>query len=231
MKPKAITFDFYMTLIHPRNNKSRGSAYQDFLSAHHIQSDPWEHKILYDIFEFYADNYNPNAFETIKLSFWIQFTYRLFEKTNVLGYDENMARAYAETIRDIFGPTYFKPYPEVHEVLQFLQSKNIKLAIITNWQRGFKYFCQELNIYNYFNELVVSAEVGYQKPDVDIFKEAVKRFNLEPNEILHVGDSLIEDVQGAKSAGFDVVLLDRTNENVSKDITAITDLQEIKKMF
>ena len=220
-----------MTLIHPRNNKSRGSAYQDFLSYYAIQADPWEHKILYDIFEFYADNYNPNAFETIKQSFWVKFTYRLFERTNVAGFDENMAQAYAETIRDIFGPTYFKIYSEVHETLHYLQSKNIKLAIISNWQRGLKYFCQELDIYRYFNEILASAEVGCQKPDAGIFKEAAKRFKLEPKEILHVGDSLTEDIQGASSAGFEVVLLDRTNENLSKNVTTITNLSNLKEIF
>ena len=233
MKIKAITFDFYMTLIHPRNNKSRGKAFQEFLVDHSLYADAWEHQVLYDIFEYYADFYNPNAFESVKDSFWAEFTLRLFQRTSVAGCDKEMAKEFAPTIRDIFGPNHFELYPEVHEVLKSLKKRDLKLAVISNWQRGLKYFCQELGIFDYFNELVVSAEVGYQKPDPGIFQEASKRLNLEPGQILHVGDSIVDDIQGASSVGFNVVLLDRTNELELKsdEVTKISTLHELEKVL
>ena len=129
MKIKAITFDFYMTLIHPRNNKSRGKAFQEFLVDHSLYADAWEHQVLYDIFEYYADFYNPNAFESVKDSFWAEFTLRLFQRTSVAGCDKEMAKEFAPTIRDIFGPNHFELYPEVHEVLKSLKKNQKSLKI------------------------------------------------------------------------------------------------------
>lgn len=233
MNIKAVTFDFYMTLIHPRNNKSRGRAYQGFLADHSLYADPWEHQVLYDVFEYYADFYNPNAFETVKDSFWAEFTLRLFQRTHVAGCDRDMAQKYVASIRDIFGPNHFKLYAEVHEVLQSLKNSNLKLAIISNWQQGLKYFCQELGIFGYFNELFVSAELGCQKPDPGIYKRATERLQVPPGQILHVGDSLTDDIQGAGSAGFNVVLLDRTDEIALKneDVTKISDLRQLEKVL
>lgn len=233
MDIKAVSFDFYMTLIHPRNNKSRGRAYQEFLADHSLYADAWEHQVLYDIFEYYADYYNPHAFESVKGSFWAEFTLRLFQRTNVTGCDKEMAQKFASSIRDIFGPNHFEVYPEVHEVLKNLKKRDLKLVIISNWQRGLKYFCQELGIFGYFNELVVSSEIGYQKPDPGIFREAIKRLLLEPEQILHVGDSIIDDIQGAGSVGFNVVLLDRTNEVElkSEDVTKIETLHQLENVF
>lgn len=229
MQIQAITFDFYMTLIHPRSNKSRGRAYQEFLADNSLKADPWEHRVLYDIFEYYADSYIPNACESVKLSFWEEFTFRLFQRTNVAGCDRTMAQKHLTAIRDIFGSTYFELYPEVQETLEKLKTKKIKLAIISNWQRGLKIFCLELGILDYFNDLFVSTELGCQKPDPGIFKTAHEKLQVAPDNILHVGDSLIDDIQGGSSAGFNVVLLDRTNETALKNenITKISGLDEL----
>ncbi len=50
-------------------------------------------------------------------------------------------------------------------------------------------------------------EVG--KPNPEIFHRACRRLEVEPAESLHVGDSVSEDLEGARAAGLAALLLDR----------------------
>jgi FMN phosphatase YigB (HAD superfamily) len=60
-------------------------------------------------------------------------------------------------------------------------------------------------------------EVGFPKPAREIFQRAASLLAVAPASILHLGDSLEEDALGARSAGFQALLLDRK-------ATASTDL-------
>lgn len=46
-----------------------------------------------------------------------------------------------------------------------------------------------------------SADVGYAKPDPRIFETACRTLDVRPADVVHVGDSLREDVHGAQQAG------------------------------
>lgn len=58
-----------------------------------------------------------------------------------------------------------------------------------------------LGILDCFDALVISEDVGVEKPDPRIFRVALDRLNLLPDEALMVGDSLERDVKGAKALG------------------------------
>ncbi len=61
----------------------------------------------------------------------------------------------------------------------------------------------------YFSAVVISAEVGFGKPDPRLFQVALQRLDVSPREAVMVGDSLARDVAGAKAAGMCAVHLDR----------------------
>jgi hypothetical protein len=56
---EAVTFDFYNTLVYPRAGRGRGVMLMEYLQRAGLESDPWEHQILYDIFEPHAREYSP----------------------------------------------------------------------------------------------------------------------------------------------------------------------------
>ena len=43
-----------------------------------------------------------------------------------------------------------------------------------------------------------------------MFQHAIERLGVPPHEVLHVGDSDVDDVQGAKAAGLQVAWVNRT---------------------
>jgi putative hydrolase of the HAD superfamily len=94
-------------------------------------------------------------------------------------------------------------FPNVIEVLEYLQKKYI-LHIITN---GFEEV-QEIKIKaneldKYFTTITTSEEAGSKKPDLQIFKYALKKAGALPEESLMVGDDLEVDINGACAAGID----------------------------
>jgi len=225
---KGITFDFYETLIHSRDGKGRGDLYQEYLEEQGLGAAPWEHQVLYDIFEYYGEAYDPELSDEDKALFWEEFTRRLFKRTCVSGCNPDEVRKHVGTMRYIFGPGHFELYPEVPALLNSLRKRGFLLGVISNWQKGLVHFCAELQILNHFETVISSAEIGIEKPDRRIFDIATRRLRLAPEFILHVGDHEVEDIDGANAAGFQSVLLCRKGGPVTRD--AISDLTEIDSL-
>jgi 2-haloalkanoic acid dehalogenase type II len=68
--------------------------------------------------------------------------------------------------------------------------------------------------------VVVSEDVGAYKPDPRVFRAALERLGLEPHEVLHVGDSEVDDVKGAKAAGLRVAWVNRRGRARRPDVPA-----------
>ena len=52
-------------------------------------------------------------------------------------------------------------------------------------------------------------DIGYDKPDIRFFEEALRRCGLQPSEVLMIGDSMTTDIEGARKAGIDALFFDR----------------------
>jgi len=89
-------------------------------------------------------------------------------------------------------------------------------------------------IANYISLVVVSEDVGFQKPSINFFNEVFSRLN-NPNlsDILIVGDSLASDIQGGINAGIRTCYYVPESEGVITDITpdyVINDLRKLVKI-
>ena len=54
-------------------------------------------------------------------------------------------------------------------------------------------------------------DIGYDKPDIRFYQEALRRAGLKPGEVLMIGDSMTTDIEGAKNAGMHALFFDRRN--------------------
>ena len=61
-----------------------------------------------------------------------------------------------------------------------------------------------------FRFQVFSQQLGFEKPDPRLFGHALSLAGCAPDELLHVGDSLQEDVLGANRAGVRSAWLNRS---------------------
>lgn len=207
----AVGFDFYNTLAHLRRDVGRGATLVEYLAARGHRPGAWRHEFLYRLFERHDVDYSPDAGEEAAARYRRGLARRAFELLDI-----DAARGQAETLADeiwsILGPQAFAVFPEVTEVLARLGTRGYRLVVVSNWQRGLKHFLVELGLSGFFEHVIVSAEVGIEKPDSRIFAEVCRRLGRPPGQVLHVGDSRVEDYQGARDAGLRSVLLCRTLE-------------------
>jgi putative hydrolase of the HAD superfamily len=81
---------------------------------------------------------------------------------------------------------------------------NIPKCIISNGQRVFSELeLRFLGLYDYFDFVIFSSDVGYKKPDLRLFMTALKRMGLElePKCVISIGDSYENEIMPAKKLG------------------------------
>jgi len=105
-------------------------------------------------------------------------------------------------------------FPEVDETLAGLKKKGMRLAVISNAFPNQRQKLRGLDIEGYFEDIILSSEVGFPKPDRRIFEVALAKLGVAPEESLYVGDSYEKDIIGAKNAGMKTVLVDRLKESL-----------------
>ncbi len=109
--------------------------------------------------------------------------------------------------------------PEAISVLKQLHGQ-FSMALISNYDhpRALRAYLSKLGLDDCFSTVLISAEVGIDKPDPAIFKLALESEKLGPSETVFVGDMAI-DVDGARAAGMQPILI-RRDEHVSDALTS-----------
>lgn len=106
-------------------------------------------------------------------------------------------------------PESWKLYGDVIEILERLKKEGFRIAMISNWDSRLPHLVEQLGISGYFESIVVSALVGYEKPHPAIFRIALEETGMSPGETVYVGDDLFLDYQAARKAGMNAIHLDR----------------------
>ncbi len=105
-------------------------------------------------------------------------------------------------------PGVWELFPEAELVLQQLRSR-YQLAVVSNFDRRLRRVLADLGVAHFFREIVLSSEIGADKPDPHIFEHALDLLGAAPGEVLHIGDDPIRDWQGAEKSGLQVFRLRR----------------------
>lgn len=115
--------------------------------------------------------------------------------------------------------------------LRNLHSRKFRLGIISNFDSRLYDLLANLRIEHFFEHVTLSWNVGAAKPEPAIFRRALETMGAPSTRAIHVGDSLRDDVEGARQAGLRAVLLDRRGLHPTWDnglrIRSIADLCEI----
>ncbi|MBP1753895.1 MAG: hydrolase [Firmicutes bacterium] len=92
------------------------------------------------------------------------------------------------------------PYPDTYEVLDAIKGK-YKLGIITNGYSSVQRAkINTVNIAGYFDDIIVSGEEEFEKPDSRIFRLSCERLGVAPEEAVYIGDYYPNDIAGAIGA-------------------------------
>lgn len=221
---KAILFDLDDTLVNSKKAEYNAvcelkSLYSEFNKVEDADFAKVWSKITMETYEKYHNG--EISFEELKI-----------------GRMKELFSYYSINISDKDAKERFKKYQVIYEknwilfddakeVLENLKNK-YKLVILSNGdgkQQRKKIKYTGLN--KYFSDIVISSEVGYSKPEKEIFDIACKMIDLKAENCIMIGDKYKVDVEGSLNAGMHGIWVNRKKEKLSYKFQ-VEELSELK---
>jgi HAD superfamily hydrolase (TIGR01509 family) len=137
------------------------------------------------------------------------------------------AAACAARFQELFraGSEYFL-YPDVQPTLEALHARGYVLGALTGRIHSSEEELVRLGIGPYLRFVLCAGELGVQKPDPRMYREALVRAGLPAEAVVLVGDQP-DDVAGARSVGMTPVLVLRGRPAACEDVLQVADLREL----
>jgi len=119
-------------------------------------------------------------------------------------------------------------YPEVKEVLSELRRRGLKVGLISNgYEEEIDLVLEKANLEKATFDIIVGVDTTKNvKPNPDVFKYAISKLDVKPEETIFVGDNVEADYKGAENAGIHALLIDRTETRPS-DLKTIKNLKQV----
>lgn len=227
MKYEIIMFDADETLFDFK--KSEKYALKNTMLEFHIE---------------YDENYHLKVYKKINTAIWkelengliiqkklnVERFRRLSDKLNA-GFDEiDFAKSY---MKHLSYASFL--YDDSMELLENLH-KDYRLTIITNGLKDVQYNrIGKSVIAKYLEDIVISEEVEFAKPDPKIFELALKNINhTDKSKVLMIGDNLTSDIQGGINFGIDTCWFNPNkivNKTGIKPTYEISNFKELKNIL
>jgi epoxide hydrolase-like predicted phosphatase len=112
---------------------------------------------------------------------------------------------------------------ELVELIKDLKNKNYKIGLLSNNATGLRQKLIDQNIIDLFNEVIISAEFGFQKPQLEIFEIIFNKLGIKNNEMVFVDDTE-RSLEGADKIGY-VPILYTNNETLKSELSNILGIK------
>lgn len=228
-KPKIVSFDCASTLL-ATDYSPEGFAMKSARLAGLTPAPGAE--------EAYRVLFTPRAAEYAALNhtgdqkalgaFWLDITREWAAGTGLTGHETRILEA-AEKL--LYSPEhrYFDLYPDVIPCLERLKTDGYRLIVLSNWDYTLHRVLACAGLAPYFERIFASLENGIEKPDPRFFRIAEEEMRAAPEDFLHIGDRLDDDLEGALNAGWRALLVDRTLER--DDLPRIAGFDSLPEVF
>jgi putative hydrolase of the HAD superfamily len=225
---RAVTLDATGTLIHsPR----LGEIYSEVLSRHGYavaaaQAGALVREVWQELDVAVERDVDRFAFHSGGArGWWRRFLERFCEH---LGGPPPSRFAAAELFDRFSRAAAWEIYPDVRPALAALRRSGLRLAVIANWDERLPALLRELGLAAAFETVLTSQGAGVQKPHPLIFQTALSLLELQPENVLHVGDRRLADVEGAEAVGMQALWLTRTTEGGIRDLSQVGEWADLE---
>ncbi len=201
----AVIFDFYGTLA--RFADSSVSNYERVFAA---QGYVPERAILDSYFsrddgvEHGVHSVSEEAYES-----WVRL--RLRDLTSACGVPDSSVDDLVDALRasDLGAMV---PYAEAAPTLESLRAMGLAVGVCSNWGWELNAFLDQVGLLGLVDVGVTSARAGARKPHPDIYGVSLRAMEVDPAEVVFVGDSWEPDVRGPRRMGMTAVHVWREEE-------------------
>jgi putative hydrolase of the HAD superfamily len=144
----------------------------------------------------------------------------MMEALELPGLDHATAR------RAMLGALEFTPFRDAPEALGELRGRGLALVVVSNWDCSLPDWLGPTGLLELVDGVVTSADVGAAKPDQAVFRRALELAGVDGAGAVHVGDSLENDVAGARAAGIRPILVRRDGTGLA-GVETVRGLTEV----
>jgi putative hydrolase of the HAD superfamily len=225
---RVVFFDVDFTLIYP-GPAFQGEGYRTFCSRHGMDVDPARFPAAVISASSILDReqdavYDPQIF--------IDYTAHIITAMGGSGAAVNPC---AEEIYQEWALCqHFLLYDDVPASLAALAARNIRIGLISNSHRCLDVFRSHFELDGLIDIAVSSSQHGFMKPHPSIFQAALTLAGVSAADAVMVGDSLTQDIDGARRVGMRAVLVRRTATDESTgdaDVPVIRSLAELQGLL
>jgi putative hydrolase of the HAD superfamily len=124
----------------------------------------------------------------------------------------------------------FVPFAEVPGALAALRDAGHRLLVVSNWDCSLADWLGPAGLLENVEAVVSSGEVGAAKPDARIFERALSLAGARADEVVHVGDSIDNDIAGARALGLRAILVARDGSE-PRGVETVRSLSELPALL
>lgn len=226
MAIKGILFDLYGTLVDIETDESMEEIYRaiaHYLTYHGLDLHRWEVRDRYYAIMKQQKAEGGEEYPEIDVeAIWNSFLKQ--EGIKAPRARRELATILAQIFRAISRKRLLL-YPDVKRVLDEL-CPTYRMALVSDAQTCFAQpEIKAVGLDDYFDPVIISAQYGFRKPDMRLFKKALDIMKLRPSEVVCVGNDMYRDVYGASQLGIKTIFVASNqgagfHENVNPDYFA-----------
>ena len=234
LRPKAVLFDFYGTLVDIETDEHRHEPWETVAKLLKYRGSRATGEMLRLWYLDYVKNALDRSGEEYPDVDIVPIFGQLIAHAGV--HDEDgLAKTVAQLFRSQSIVYQLRTFPESIEVLEDLSRKGFVLGLVSDSQEP--YLLPELHesrLDRFFDldKVVISSRYGYRKPDPRLMQVALERLGIAPSDAAYVGDSWMRDVEGAAKVGMHPIWIrrDKPADLPRRDVKVYTirNLNELK---
>lgn len=219
MRIRAVLFDLGDTLVDEKDF----DLWTELARRFYLDLDPDVLRHAYFEVEADADARPHQDGEVGLTDFWQRTLARASERE----VPTETARKFISALRESERPV--RLYSDVRRCLDILRDERRALGVVSNStsEATLRRLLDRVGILEYFTRILSSGTEGVEKPNPEIFRRAVQRLNVLPEETVYVGNLAFTDAKAAEAAGLHGLWLHREGFGYGEDPPEITSLLEV----
>ena len=221
---KAVMFDVDFTLIYP-GPTFQGVGYQRFCGRYGIDVDPSKFSEAVLSAAAILDDPQDHAYDP---DIFVRYTRRIIE--GMRGRGAQLDPCATEIYEEWAACRHFFLYDDVAPALRELTALGIKVGLISNSHRCLASFQEHFELQGLITAALSSSEHGYLKPHPSIFESALKLLGVGAAELVMVGDSLSQDIEGARRVGMRGILVQRSPDTAHADLPGVRVIRDLSEL-
>jgi putative hydrolase of the HAD superfamily len=224
---RAVFFDVDFTLIYP-GPAFQGEGYRVFCARHGMDVDAQRFPAAVVSASHILDREQDGVYNA---QIFIDYVAHIIRSMG--GSGSAVEPCAAEIYDEWAACQHFLLYDDVPAALEALIGQDVLLGLISNSHRCLESFQEHFSLEHLIDVAISSSQHGYMKPHPSIFEAALKLAGVAAADAVMVGDSLTQDIEGARRVGMRGVLVRRSDSpgTPDTDVPVIRSLSELPRVL